>query len=152
MKLYVFNPESDLALANNKANYMAPASARQMVRDLAVLPVWYAEPGSALLAPSAYNADFMKRIRDIFPLQVELVTEPELPQYAQTELMPWGCQPFSSQQLVEERHPGGTPSFTRLVGGIPETLLPPASGGDDKTHPRTLLLPHLWGTLSDRKC
>ena len=57
MKLYVFNPDTDMALANNEENYMAPASACRMAQDLALLPVWYAQPGSAVLAPSAYNAE-----------------------------------------------------------------------------------------------
>lgn len=66
MKLYLFNPDSDLALANNEENYIAPASARRMARDLALLPMWYAGSDSAVLAPSAYNADFLKRMREIF--------------------------------------------------------------------------------------
>ena len=45
MKLYVFNPDTDMALANNEENYMAPASACRMAQDLALLPVWYAQPG-----------------------------------------------------------------------------------------------------------
>ena len=44
MKLYVFNPDTDMALANNEENYMAPASACRMAQDLALLPVWYANP------------------------------------------------------------------------------------------------------------
>ena len=35
MKLYVFNPDTDMALANNEENYMAPASACRMAQDLA---------------------------------------------------------------------------------------------------------------------
>ena len=53
MKLYLFNPDSDLALANNETNYIAPVSARRMAQDLALLPVWYADPYNAVLAPSA---------------------------------------------------------------------------------------------------
>ena len=53
MKLYLFNPDSDLALANNESNYIAPASARRMAQDMALLPIWYAAPDSAVLAPSA---------------------------------------------------------------------------------------------------
>ncbi len=53
MKLYIFNPDSDIALANNDVNYMAPASARRMAEDLALLPIWYAQPGSMVLAASA---------------------------------------------------------------------------------------------------
>ena len=57
MKLYVFNPDTDMALANNEENYIAPASARRMAQDLAIIPIWYAQPGRAELAQSANNAD-----------------------------------------------------------------------------------------------
>jgi hypothetical protein len=48
MELYLFNPDSDLALANNEANYIAPASARRMAQDMALLPIWYAAPGKGV--------------------------------------------------------------------------------------------------------
>ena len=35
--VYIFNPEHDLALASGETNYMAPASARQMASELALL-------------------------------------------------------------------------------------------------------------------
>lgn len=110
MDLYVFNPDTDLALANNEENYMAPASARRMAQDLALLPVWYARPGSAVLAPSAYHADFLKRMKELFPLSVELVTEPELPDYAGAQIVPWGWNPAFRKRM--------------LKGGIEEHSLP----------------------------
>ena len=63
--LYIFNPEHDLALASGETNYMAPASARQMASELALLPMWYAEEGSVVLAPSAYNLDYVKKIQEL---------------------------------------------------------------------------------------
>lgn len=60
---------------------------------MALLPIWYAAPGSAVLAPSAYNADFLKRMRELFGLQVQLATEPELPDYAEARIVPWGWNP-----------------------------------------------------------
>ena len=36
MKLYVFNPDADMALGNNEENYMAPATIRRMAEDLAL--------------------------------------------------------------------------------------------------------------------
>ena len=110
MKLYLFNPDSDLALASNEENYMAPASARRMIQDLALLPMWYAQPGSAVLAPSAYNMDFLKRMKEYFPLQVQLVTEPELPDYTEAQIMPWGWNPALRKYL--------------LKGGVLERKLP----------------------------
>ncbi|RHI12594.1 hypothetical protein DW182_00250 [Bacteroides sp. AM16-24] len=90
MKIYVFNPDTDMALANNEENYIAPASVRRMAQDLALLPIWYAQPGSAVLAPSAYNADYLQMMKRMFTLPVQLVTEPELPDYAESQIMPWG--------------------------------------------------------------
>lgn len=76
-KLCLFNPDHDLALANWDASYMSPASARKMADDLALLPVWYAEEGTSVLAPSAYNLVFLKEMQQLFPLQVSLMTEAE---------------------------------------------------------------------------
>ena len=101
MKLYLFNPDSDLALANNEANYIAPASARRMAQDMALLPIWYAAPDSAVLAPSAYNADFLRKMRDLFGLRVQLATEPELPDYAEASIVPWGWNPSIRKYLLK---------------------------------------------------
>lgn len=49
MKLFYFNPEHDLALANNHSNFVAPASARKMAADLCLLPLWWAEAGDGIL-------------------------------------------------------------------------------------------------------
>ncbi|WP_296121389.1 hypothetical protein [uncultured Bacteroides sp.] len=110
MKLYVFNPDADMALGNNEENYMAPATIRRMAEDLALLPVWYAQPGSGVLAPSAYNADFLKQMQQLFELDVQLVTEPELSDCADVQVMPWGWSPAIRKRL--------------LKGGIPERNLP----------------------------
>lgn len=109
--LYIFNPDNDLALANGVENYMAPASARQMAGELALLPAWYALPGSAILAPSAYNQDFLLRQQQIFPLPVTLMTEPEI-QSASPGVtpIPWGWNLALRKRL--------------LVSGVSESVLP----------------------------
>ena len=101
MELYVFNPDADMALGNNEENYMAPATIRRMAEDLALLPVWYARPGSGILAPSAYNADYLKRMQQLFRLDVHLVTEPELPDYADVRVMPWGWNPAIRKRMLK---------------------------------------------------
>ncbi len=110
MKLYVFNPDADMALGNNEENYMAPATIRRMAEDLALLPIWYAQPGSGVLAPSAYNAEYLKRMQQLFRLDVQLVTEPELADYADVLVIPWGWNPAIRKRL--------------LKGGILERRLP----------------------------
>lgn len=108
--LYLFNPDHDLALANGDANYMPPASARRMAEDLALLPVWYAQAGSAVLAPSAYNQDFLREMQERLSLPVELMTEPEVSTQQALQPVPWGWNPALKRRL------------TRL--GIVETELP----------------------------
>ena len=43
MTLYIFNPENDMALADGKPGYTAPALIQQMRRELWWLPQWWAE-------------------------------------------------------------------------------------------------------------
>ncbi|WP_321335394.1 hypothetical protein [uncultured Bacteroides sp.] len=88
--LSVFNPDNDLALANGDENYMAPASARQMMLDLALLPVWYGDADDYVLAPSSHNLIFLQEMRKQFSLSTELITEPELAAAQALRLVPWG--------------------------------------------------------------
>ena len=88
--LYIFNPEHDLALASGETNYMAPASARRMASELALLPMWYVEEGSAVLASSAYNLGYVKKIQELLGLSVDLMTEPELAIEPNLDIRPWG--------------------------------------------------------------
>lgn len=108
--LYIFNPEHDLALASGEANYMAPASARQMAAELALLPMWYAGEESAVLASSAYNLNYLKQMQELLDIPVRLITEPELASEPDWDIHPWGWD-------VALRK--------RLSGlGVGETLLP----------------------------
>ena len=108
--LYLFNPEHDLALASGETNYMAPASARRMASELALLPMWYAEEGSAVLAPSAYNLDYVKKIQELLGLSVDLITEPELAIEQDLDIRPWGWDVALRKRLS--------------VLGVDEALLP----------------------------
>lgn len=42
-KLSIFNPEHDLALANDTINFNPPFSAKKFAQDLAILPIWFNE-------------------------------------------------------------------------------------------------------------
>ena len=89
-----------MALASGETNYMAPASARQMASDLALLPMWYAEAGSAVLAPSAYNADFLKTKSELLGMDVALLTEPEVADGKDRKFSPWGWDPALRRRLM----------------------------------------------------
>ena len=48
-KLHIFNPEHDIALASNLANFTAPHAGRQLRADLGFLPVLWANEGDVPL-------------------------------------------------------------------------------------------------------
>ncbi|MBR8720617.1 hypothetical protein IX307_001788 [Bacteroides pyogenes] len=114
-RLYIFNPEHDLALASGESHYMAPASARQMASDLALLPVWYAGDGNAVLAPSAYAADFLKEMQERLGMRVELVTPPEVADAAGYSFSPWGWDPALRRRLLSL---GAAESSLPSAGGL----------------------------------
>lgn len=102
MKLYIFNPEADLALADFSENYMAPALIRRMAADLAVLPMWWADEGDAVVAASAYNLPFVKEMNRLFGRRVGLVTPPELAELSGAEYRPWGWNPALRKWLLKQ--------------------------------------------------
>lgn len=108
--LYLFNPEHDLALASGEMNYMAPASARQMATELALLPMWYAEKEAAVVASSAYNIEFLKVMEGLFGNLPQLITPPELASEEDFEIIPWGwdlalCRQLSALGVNESQLP-----------------------------------------------
>ena len=52
MKIYLFNPEHDMALASFSPYYKAPAEIIRMKENLAALPVWYSDKGASVCAYS----------------------------------------------------------------------------------------------------
>ncbi len=89
-KLYLFNPDNDLALANNDENYMSPKSAQLLETDLALLPIWYADPDSYVLGKSHPNASYLEKMKSIFPITSSLITFPEVEKLSDFKLSPWG--------------------------------------------------------------
>ena len=79
MRLLVFNPENDLALAHGTAYFTPPASAVQMARDLQGLPhLWQRGEGDWIL--HLYEAG------QTLPAEI-------------TEVLPWGWSPLLVAQL-----------------------------------------------------
>ena len=56
MKLHLFNPEHDLALASNLANFTAPHAGRQLRADLGFLPAIWAQKGDYVLVENVEQA------------------------------------------------------------------------------------------------
>lgn len=49
MKIHIFNPEHDIALASNLSNFTAPHAGRQLRHDLGFLPAVWADEGDIIL-------------------------------------------------------------------------------------------------------
>ena len=90
MELYLFNPETDLALATDGASYTASEKVRQMAHDLAALPLWYAPSGSAILVPDEACAQFVTSVSSKLGKFFFLVREKKFPHEEIKKVSPWG--------------------------------------------------------------
>lgn len=100
MKVYLFNADTDLAMAHGGAYYMPPRGVKQFMADLAMLPYWYAEEGSAIAACGEDNANFLRQMNECFHRDVKLIWPNELSENHM--LMPWGWNAGLRQRLMEE--------------------------------------------------
>ncbi|MEG1837899.1 MAG: hypothetical protein RR220_01215 [Bacteroidaceae bacterium] len=98
-KLYLFNPESDLALGNGNENYDPPASALKMAEDLALLPAWYADKGSKVLIPTAHESYFSELKGQGFLQDILSSTHSSFPLDELSQVCPWGWNPRLIKQL-----------------------------------------------------
>ena len=94
-KLYIFNPENDMALASGSPFYMAPSSAKKMANDLAVLPAWYADAGSEILVTDSRQVEWLRNGCRM-PLSVKGVLSVS---DEHEEIVPWGWSPALKHRL-----------------------------------------------------
>lgn len=101
MKLMVFNPEHDIALASNLANFTAPHAGRQLRADLGFLPALWADEGDKVLVDHVESAEkafrrVAHRLRQLgcrnLPAVNERFTSAKLSVYSDrmTGVQPWG--------------------------------------------------------------
>ena len=95
MKLHIFNPEHDLALAANLRQFTAPHAGRQLRSDLAFIPALWAEEGDLVLVDDIDNArDKVRHISEAPVDKVEFITKAQLEHLLKTEFVdsvhPWG--------------------------------------------------------------
>ncbi len=84
---YIFNPDNDLALANGTDNYTAPKMARRIRNDLQLIPLWFADSGSSIIAEcDTVNESFVADNLRMFPQLGAIDLSERGAEYA----MPWG--------------------------------------------------------------
>ena len=108
MKLHIFNPEHDLALAVNQPNYTAPHAGRQLRNDLAFIPALWADEGDFVMVDSIDDAyDKVRHLGYIYN-KVEFITPRQLEGVFRDtmeidSIHPWGWDKAIVSQL---RHLG----------------------------------------------
>ncbi len=113
MKLHVFNPEHDIALASFRRNFTAPHAGRQLRGDLGFLPALWAEEGDVVWVDDVESANEHLRHIKIRPRHdIRFMTKELLRDIATTdlEISPWGWNPSLKYELMR--------------AGIAEELLP----------------------------
>lgn len=96
MKLHIFNPENDLALADGSAYYCPPPAAVQIAYNLASLPLWFADEQDCVLLPDDVHRNYYNRISSLFTVSSPYVHEM---QGGITSCMPWGWSPLVKRRL-----------------------------------------------------
>jgi len=108
-RLYYFNPDHDLALANWNKNFDPPRSARNFGLDLSCFPLWYAEKGSAVLA-SLPDQEWIKNMQTLFPQLSDISIESHPDFSSLDSVRPWGwnaavCKYLSLQGVDDSLFP-----------------------------------------------
>ena len=106
-RLYLFNPDNDMALASFSPYYKAPRSATKMAADLSALPAWFAEGGEASVFLSSDRQQEWMEQNACFPLSVSYTTQLSS---IYMKVCPWGWNPALRRSLSE--------------GGLAEDCLP----------------------------
>lgn len=102
MTLHIFNPEHDIALAANLANFTAPHAGRQLRADLDYLPALWAQPGDVILTDHPDHAmKYWQRLAARLHVNTPLsfVTSRGGSVFQQTDILPWGWDKALRGQL-----------------------------------------------------
>ena len=85
-RLYYFNPDHDLALANGSAHFQAPESAMAFADDLSLLPCWFAEEvASEVLSDQEFTEDL-----NVLGLDVATIPLFSKDKIEEFKVEPWG--------------------------------------------------------------
>ena len=85
-RLYYFNPDHDLALANGSAHFQAPESAVAFAEDLSLLPCWFAEEvASEVLSDQEFTDDL-----NVLGLDVATIPLFSKDKIEEFKVEPWG--------------------------------------------------------------
>ena len=113
--VYLFNPEHDLALAHGAHNYTAPPFARQLRRDLRLLPAWVAPAGSFIAIPDDCSVEEDRRWLQDHHLEITPVTISKIADLGDCRIHPWGWDATLRRQLLQA---GVSPDYLPADGQL----------------------------------
>ena len=104
MKLHIFNPEHDIALASFHPNFTAPHAGRQLRGDLGFLPALWAEGGDVVLVDDVEGAkEHVRHVKNRPRHDIHFMTKEQLRDIASAhlEISPWGWNPSIKRELLK---------------------------------------------------
>ena len=105
MKLHIFNPEHDIALAANQPRFTAPHAGRQLRADLGFLPALWADDGDMVLVDDVEAAlEWVRHVKR-YAHDVAFVTPADLKHISPDmrhglQIAPWGWDRTIKEQLL----------------------------------------------------
>lgn len=100
-RIYLFNPDHDLALAHGGGHYVPPPFAEKMKADLCMLPMWYASPQSCVVVENEQMCEWVNLTARHYHMQVRGVLKEQLPQFCDATFHPWGWSGTIKRRLVK---------------------------------------------------
>ncbi len=102
-RLFLFNPDCEMAIADGGVFYTPPANVVKMAGDLAFLPAWLGDEGDRVLVNSLPDECFMQTVCNPLQLKCLPLCISELKDYPDLKGEPWGLSPKMGHWLVEHR-------------------------------------------------
>ena len=97
-RLHLFNPENDIALAVGSDNFTAPKAAIALRSAGATMPLWYGDPGDAVLT-YGINARWLNEVRERFGCGVTVFDHRSADDF---DPAPWGWSAAVRKDLLRE--------------------------------------------------
>ncbi len=114
-RIYLFNPDNDLALAHADGYYTAPRFAQKMQADLCTLPLWYAPKGAMVLVNDDRACKWIEAYSAKFQLNIKGITPEGLLKIHDTTFHPWGWNNAMWQRLINMGvKPANLPSESQI--------------------------------------
>lgn len=103
MKLHIFNPEHDIALAANQECFTAPHAGRRLRTDLGFIPAFWASEGDMVLVDDVESAIEARRHLRKFGNDVVFVTAADLKDFTLDDVKSFQVEPWGWDRTIKEQ-------------------------------------------------